>query len=148
MTALARRHAAARELQRLDPDRPPGRKTSRTRAAATPTHVAPTLKLAFLLPPAVRPFVSPGPHGHGVEVSVVGTACATLATFNRDRLIALAAEFLQRVTPRDAVPFTALATFTSSSEPGWKATWRLAFVDGHVTAALTNADVLIFPRKS
>lgn len=149
MNALRERHhlaRTARELrERQDNFVPPGRKTSRTRA--TPTHVAPELKLVFLLPRTISAFVAPGPHGIGVTVGEFSTVAICMQTFGRERLFTRAAEFLQRITPRDHVPFSLAASMTSSSEPGWKMQWRLVFVDGHVMAAITPVEALIFPRK-
>lgn len=143
MTALGERHRISRQLKRLDPDRPAGRKTAKTRAAATPTDQAPELSLVAVLPKNI--IVAEGPHGYGVLVTSLGTVEVRLKTFNRDKVLQVAAEFLRSVVPKGMPPMSLACTMRSSSEPNWHARWWIAIVDGHAFATLSPIGPLIFP---
>ena len=144
MTALARRHAVARELRRIDPDRPVGRKTRRTRAV-TPTHEAPELQLAFMLPPTLAFSLRPGDQGNGIEFGPLNNVRATLKTFNRDRLFDNVARWLRGVVPKGLPTISFAATMTSSNDHLARMKWWIAYVDGHVFATITPVGPLIFP---
>jgi hypothetical protein len=146
MTALAERHRVARELKAIDPDRPAGRKTTKTRkprAVGTPTYVAPDLTLVFRIPKNI--LVAEGKHPGGVFITALGTAEVVLKTFNRDALFQAALKFLAKVIPSGLPPVSVAATFTSSSEPNFRMQWWLSIIDGHGIATVSPIGPLIFP---
>ncbi len=145
MTALSERHRVARQLREIDPHRRPGRKTNRTRKPVTPTHEAPELRLAFLLPPALAFALSEGDQGGGIELGPLNNVAVTLKTFNRDRLFENAARWLRRVIPKGMPPMSFAATMTSSNDHAARMKWWLAVVDGHVFATISPVGPLIFP---
>jgi hypothetical protein len=122
------------------------RKTQRRQSPPTPTYVRPDLRLNFLLPPKLRGFVSRGCHGVGVEVLFDATVSIRRKTWNREELFAMAAEFLRAITPRGTYPYSVAVDMTSSSEPStWRMRWRVGYSDGHVFAAITPTEPLLFP---
>jgi hypothetical protein len=120
------------------------RKTDRRNPRGQHGSEAPDLKLILMLPKDVM--VSPGRHGVGVEVTDLGNVAITAKTFNRAHLFSLASGFLA-IVARGHVPFSCAALLTSSFEPGWKMAWHITFIDGHVIAAITPVDPLIFARS-
>jgi hypothetical protein len=124
------------------------RKTLRRQTPRPPTHVAPELRLIFQLPEQLAWSVPQGKHGIGVEVGPAANVEVTTTTFDRHRLFALAASFLQAIAPKGTLPFNVAAVYTSSSEPNWSDKWRVAYVDGHVLISKTPIDMVIFPAPA
>lgn len=121
------------------------RKTQR-RNPRSPSHEPPNLRLNFILPPLLRPFISLGIHADGVDVLLDANVSIGCATFDRSRLFAMAAKFLRAITPRGLHPYSVAADMTSSSEAAdFRMRWRIAYSDGHVFAAISAAEPLIFP---
>lgn len=124
------------------------RKTLRQNPRRTPTHEAPTVRVIFQVPAALTLMQPSRRLAVFAEIGPLNNASVTLKSFSRERVFALVADLLREITPKGYPPYSLAAVLTSSSEPNWSDKWRLTYVDGHVTAAKTPIEPLIFPAAA
>lgn len=124
------------------------RKTMRRQGQRTAPGEAPLLRLVFRLQ---KTMLAPNGlidmwAGATITVGQLDNVTVALRTFNREKLFEAAAWFLRKHLPAGQPPFTCAANMHSSSEAdSWSMKWMLAFCDGHVVAAITPVQPLIFP---
>jgi hypothetical protein len=120
------------------------RKTQRRQTERrTPAHEAPTLRVAVLLPPVLAFSVRPGPISSEIEVTPLGSAVATVTTFDRDKPLEAMAKWLAASTHPRAVPYSIAAVISSSSEPGWQDYWYITVVGNIAVVSKTRLRPLV-----